>query len=119
MSGMESMYSYQAWVLVEPPKGIKHIRCKWIYKKKSEVDIKVETFEARLVAKEFTQKERKDYEKTFSPIAMLKYINILLSIAAHFDYEIWQIDVKTAFLQGNLDECIYMMQPNGFIEKVK
>ena len=88
MSGMESMYSYHAWVLVEPPKGIKPIRCKWIYKKKSGVDSKVETFEARLVAKGFTQKERIDYEKTFSPLAMLKYINILLSIVAHFDYEI-------------------------------
>ncbi|KAI3457783.1 hypothetical protein Pfo_014446, partial [Paulownia fortunei] len=58
-----------------------------------------------------------DYEETFSPVAMLKSIRILLSIAAHFDYEVWQMDVKTAFLNGNLDENIYMMQPDGFIQK--
>ena len=69
----------------------------------------METFKDRLVAKGFTQKEVIDYEETFSPVAMLKSISILLSIAAHFDYEIWQMDVKTAFLNGSLDECIYMM----------
>jgi hypothetical protein len=62
------------------------------------VDGKVETFKARLVTKGFTQKEGIDYEETFSPIAMLKSIQLLLAIAAHFDYEIWQMDVKTAFL---------------------
>jgi hypothetical protein len=76
----------------------------------------VETFKARLVTKGFTQKEGIDYEETFLPVAMLKSIRILLSIAAYFDYEIWQMDVKTTFLNGNLDECIYMMQPDGFIK---
>ena len=56
-----------------------------------------------------------DYEETFSPVVMLKSIRILLSIAASLDYEIWQIDVKTAFLNDNLDEEIYMSQPEGFI----
>ena len=55
-----------------------------------------------------------DYEETFSPVAMLKSIRILLSIAATLDYEIWQMDVKTAFLNGKLDEVIYMDQPEGF-----
>ena len=73
------------------------------------MDGKVETFKARLVAKGFTQKEGIDYEETFLPVAMLKSIWILLSNAAYFDYEIWQMDVKTAFLNGNLDECIYMV----------
>ena len=68
----------------------------------------METFNARLVAKGFTQKEGIDYEETFSPVAMLKSIRILLSIAACLDYEIWQMDVKTAFLNGNLEEDIYM-----------
>ena len=65
----------------------------------------------------YTQKEGIDYEETFSPVAILKSIKILLSIAAHYDYEIWQMNVKTAFLNDNLEEEIYMMQPEGFIAK--
>ncbi|KAH9741143.1 hypothetical protein KPL70_002513 [Citrus sinensis] len=95
----------------------KTYRCKWIYKRKRGVDGRVETFKARLVAKGFTQKEGIDYEETFSPVAMLKSIRILLSIAAVLDYEIWQTDVKTAFLNGHLEENIYMQQPDGFIQK--
>ena len=99
------------------PSGIKPIGCKWVYKRKKGIDGKVETFKARLVAKGYTQKKGIDYEENFSPIAMLKSIRILLSIAAHYDYEIWQMDVKTVFLNGNLVEEIYMMQPEGFIAK--
>ena len=69
------------------------------------------------MAKGYTQKEEIDYEETFSPVAMLKSIRILLSITAHYDYEIWQMDVKTTFLNGNLEEEIYMMQLEGFIAK--
>ncbi|KAL4033283.1 hypothetical protein IC575_006370 [Cucumis melo] len=101
--------------LVDQPDGVKPIGCKWIYKRKRGADGKVQTFKARLVAKGYTQVEGVDYEETFSPVAMLKSIRILLSIAAYFDYEIWQMDVKTAFLNGNLEETIYMQQPEGFI----
>ena len=66
----------------------------------------METFKVRLVTKGFTQKKDIDYEETFSLVAMLKSIRILLSIAACLDYEIWQMDVKTAFLNGNLEEDI-------------
>src|ERR1041384_994474 len=56
-----------------------------------------------------------DYDETFSPVAMLKFVRILLAIPAYFDYEIWQMDVKTAFLNGNLEENVYMIQPEGFV----
>jgi len=76
---------------------------------------KMKTFKARLVVKGFTQKEGIDYEESFSPVAMLKSIRIHLSISAHYNYEIWQMDVKTTFLNGSLEECIYMAQPEGFM----
>ena len=75
----------------------------------------METFKARLVAKGFTQREGIDYEETFLPVAMLKSIRILLSSTACLDYEIWQMDIKTTFLNGNLEEDIYMQQSEGFV----
>ena len=99
------------------PASIKPIGCKWVYMRKRGPDRRVETFKARLVAKGYTQKEGIDYEETFSPVAMLKSIRILLSIAAHLEYEIWQMDVKMAFLNGHLEEDIYIMQPDGFVAK--
>ena len=114
---MESMYSNSVWTLVDQPNDVKPIGCKWIYKRKRDQAGKVQTFKARLVAKGYTQKEGIDYEETFSPVAMIKSIRILLSIATFYDYEIWQMDVKTAFLNGNLEESIYMVQPEGFIQK--
>ncbi|KAL0554543.1 hypothetical protein IC582_008466 [Cucumis melo] len=114
---MESMYSNSVWTLVEQPNDVKPIGCKWIYKRKRDQAGKTQTFKARLVANGYTQKEGIDYEETFSPVAMIKSIRILLSIATFYDYEIWQMDVKTAFLNGNLEESIYMVQPKGFIKK--
>ena len=99
------------------PQGVKPIGCKWVYKRKRGVDGKVETYKTRLVTKDYSKKSGFDYEETFSPMAMIKSIKILLSIATYYDYEIWQMDVKTAFLNGYLEENIYMMQPNDFITK--
>nr|GFB91495.1 retrotransposon protein, putative, Ty1-copia subclass [Tanacetum cinerariifolium] len=90
-------------------------RSKWIFKKKTNMDGIVHTYKARLVAKGFTQTYRVDYEETFSPVADIRAIRILISIAAFYDYEIWQMDVKSAFLNGYIDEDIYMVQPEGFI----
>ena len=111
---MESMYSNSVWDLVEAPSDFRAIGCKWIYKKKRGVDGNIETYKARLVAKGYTQREGVDYEETFSPVAMLKSIRILLSIAAALVYEIWKMDIKTTFLNGKLDKVIYMDQPEGF-----
>ena len=103
--------------LVKAPNNIKPVGCKWVYKRKRGIDGNVKTFKVRLEAKGYTKKEGIDYEETFSLVAMLKSIRILLSIATHYDYEIWKMDVKTAFLNGNLEEEIYMMQLEGFIAK--
>ena len=88
-SEFNSMYSNQVWDFVEAPNDIKPVGCKLVYKRKIGLNGKVETFKARLVAKEYPKKEGIDYKETFSPIAMLKSIRIILSVAAHFDYEIW------------------------------
>ena len=110
---MESIYFNFVWTLVDQANNIKPIGCKWIYKRKWDQAGKVQTFKARLVAKGYTQREGVDYEETFSFVAMLKSITILLSITTFYDYEIWQMDVKTTFL----DKSIYMTQPKGFIEQ--
>ena len=113
-SEIQSMYDNQLWTLIDPPEGTKTIGCKWVFKKKTDMDGKVHTYKARLVAKGFKQTHGIDYDETFSPIAMLKCIRILISIAAYHDYEIWKMDVKTVFLNGNLLEDVYMTQPEGF-----
>ncbi|GJX50789.1 retrovirus-related pol polyprotein from transposon TNT 1-94 [Tanacetum coccineum] len=88
--------------------------CKWIFKKKTDMDGKVHTYKARLVAKGYTQTHRIDYKETFSPVAKIKSIRIMLAITAFHDYEIWQMDVKTAFLNGKLTEDVFMAQLEGF-----
>ncbi|KAL0448222.1 UNVERIFIED_CONTAM: Retrovirus-related Pol polyprotein from transposon TNT 1-94 [Sesamum latifolium] len=93
---IDSMDSNQIWTLVDPPKGARPVGCKWVYKHKLEADGEVTAFKAMLVAKGYTQQHEVDFEETYSPVAMAKSIRILLAIAAWYDYEIWQMDVKTA-----------------------
>ncbi|KAI5323986.1 hypothetical protein L3X38_033059 [Prunus dulcis] len=111
------MYANQVRTLVDPPEGIVPIENKWVFKRKKGSHGKVEAYKARLIAKGYRQRERIDYEETFTPIAMIKSIRILLAIATYYDYEIWQMDVKMAFLNGHLQEEIYIDQPEGFISK--
>ena len=96
-SEIDSMGNNQVWNLVDPPDGVRPIECKWIYKKKKNMDGNVHIYKSRLVAKGFRQVQGIDYNKTFSLVAMLKSSRIILAIAAYFDYEIWQMDVKQPF----------------------
>ncbi|GKA63750.1 retrotransposon protein, putative, ty1-copia subclass [Tanacetum coccineum] len=120
---IQSMIYNMVWVLVDLPPNCKTIRSKWIFKKKTNMDGIVHTYKARLVAKGYTQLYGVDYEETFSPVADIRAIRILISIAVFYDYEIWQMDVKTAFLNGYLDEDIYMQASRSwnkrFDEKIK
>ena len=79
------------------------------------MDGNVQTFTTRLVVKGFRQTHGIDYDETFSPVSMLKSIRILLAIAAYYDYEIWQMDVKIVFLNRNLLEDVYRTQREGFV----
>ena len=95
------------------------IRDKWNFEKKADVDGNVTVYEARLVAKSFSQVQGVDYDETFSPVAKLKSVLIMLAIAAFYDYEIWQMDIKTAFLNGFLKKsCIWCNQKVFSIQKV-
>ena len=114
-SEIQSMYDNHVWTLIDPTDGLKTIGCKWVFKKKTDMDGNVHTYKVRLVVKDFRQTHGIDYNETFSPIAILKSIRILLAVTAYYDYEIWQMDVKTTFLNGNLLEDVYMTQPEGFV----
>ena len=80
------------------PNNQRAIEIKWIFKRKTDADSSVTIYKARIVAKGFRQVQGIDYDETFSPVAMLKSVRIILAVAAFYDYEIWQMDIKTAFL---------------------
>ncbi|GKC80231.1 retrotransposon protein, putative, ty1-copia subclass [Tanacetum coccineum] len=83
----------------------------------TDMDGAVHTYKARLVVKGFTQTPRIDYEETFSPVADIRAIRNFIAIAAFYDYEIWKMDVKNVFLNGYLNEKVYMEQPKGFVNQ--
>ncbi|RVW23780.1 Retrovirus-related Pol polyprotein from transposon TNT 1-94 [Vitis vinifera] len=111
---MSSMKCNDVWDLVELPNGAKAIGCKWVFKTKKDSSGNIERYKARLVAKGFTQKEGIDYTETFSPVSKKDSLRIILALVAHFDLELQQMDVKTTFLNGELEEKVYMKQPEGF-----
>ena len=99
------------WVLVYLPPGRKAVKSKWVFRRKLDL-----SHRARVVAKGFTQVFGIDYDETFSPVARFESLRLLLALAALEDWEIHQMDVKSAFLNGLLDEEIYMEQPEGFVD---
>ncbi|GKA13037.1 putative retrotransposon protein [Tanacetum coccineum] len=103
----------EVWDLVELHPDGKTVDSKWLVKKKSGMDGAIHTYKARLVANGYTQTPGIDYEKTFSPVADIRAIRILIAIAAFYDYEIWKMDVKTAFLNRYLSKEVYMEQPEA------
>ncbi|GJS97989.1 retrotransposon protein, putative, ty1-copia subclass [Tanacetum coccineum] len=114
--GMQSMKDNQVWCLVDLPPNCKTVGSKWLFKKNTNMDGIVHTYKTCIVAKGYTQTYGVDYEETFSFVADISAIRILIAIAAFYDYEIWQMDVKTVFLNGHLNEDIYMVQPEGFVD---
>lgn len=111
---IDSQLKNNTWTLVALPKGERAVTCKWVFKKKESSDGTLARFKARLVARGFTQRKGIDYQETFSPVVRMESVRILLVLANQYDLEIVQIDVKTAFLHGELEETIFMTQPQGF-----
>ena len=107
---IDALAKNRTWDLVDLPTGRKAVKSKWVFKRKADG-----RFRARLVAKGFTQIQGIDYDETFSPVARFESLRLLLALAALSDWEIHQMDVKSAFLNGLLDEEIFMEQPYGFI----
>jgi len=111
---LENFARNQVWVLVDPPPSCKPIGTKWVFKNKQGEDGHVVRNKARLVAQGFSQKEGIDYGETFAPVARLEAIRILLAFAASRGYKLYQMDVKSAFLNGFIEEEVYVKQPPGF-----
>jgi hypothetical protein len=111
---LENFERNQVWELVDPPPGCKPIGTKWVWKNKEGEKGEVVRNKSRLVAQEFSQKEGIDYEETFSPVARLEVIRILLAFFVAKGFKLHQMDVKSAFLNGVLEEEVYVRQPPGF-----
>ncbi|KAH9728536.1 hypothetical protein KPL70_009073 [Citrus sinensis] len=113
---IDSLYKNGTWKLIQKPEGRKVVGCKWVYKVKDGIpDVEPKRFKARLVAKGFTQREGVDYTEVFSPVVRHTSIRIILSLVAVYDMHLEQLDVKTTFLHGDLQEEIVMSQPEGFV----
>lgn len=114
-SEMNSILHNHTWEVVDLPPGTKPLGCKWILKRKYKADGTIDKYKARLVVKGYRQKEGLDYFDTYAPVSRITSIRVFIAIAALRGLEIHQMDVKTAFLNGELEEEIYMEQPEGYI----
>jgi hypothetical protein len=111
---MEALQKNETWTLVPLPKGKKTVGCKWVFSIKHKADGSIDRYKARLVAKGYTQTYGVDYQETFSAVAKLNSVRVLLSLAANLDWPLHQFDVKNTFLHGDLEEEVYMDVPPGY-----
>jgi hypothetical protein len=116
-SDMNTIVSNDTWELVDWPYGCKRVGCKWVFKKKLRYDGTIDKYKARLVAKDYTQKQGGYFFDTYSPVARLTIICVLLALAASHGLLVYQMDVKTTFLNRELEEEINMTLPDGFVVK--
>ncbi|KAJ9559825.1 hypothetical protein OSB04_004985 [Centaurea solstitialis] len=114
-SEMDSILQNHTWELVDLPAGCKPLGHRWIFKRKMKADGTIDKYKARLVIKGYNQREGLDYFDTYSPVTRLTSIRLVLAIASLRNLEVHQMDVKTAFLNGDLEEEIYMEQPEGYV----
>uniref|UniRef100_A0A2N9HTG2 CCHC-type domain-containing protein n=1 Tax=Fagus sylvatica TaxID=28930 RepID=A0A2N9HTG2_FAGSY len=111
---LQALEKTHTWDLVDLPHGKSAIGCKWVYKIKTKSDGSIERYKARLVAKGYAQEYGIDYEETFAPVARITSVRSLLAIAAVHQWPLFQMDVKNAFLNGELTEEVYMQAPPGY-----
>ena len=111
----EMLKENQIWELVELPEGRRAVGIKWVYKLNTCSDGSIECYKAQLVAKEFSQKFGTDYDETFCPVVRLESFRTLVALSVQNGLTLHQVDVTTAFLNGELEEEVYMSQPHGFV----
>lgn len=116
---LNSIEKNNTWILVDIPKGFKPIGLKWVFKIKRNADGSISKYKARLVAKDYVQRHDIDYDKIFAPVARIETIRMIIAIAASKEWPIHHLDVKTAFLHGELKEEVYVSHPEGFVIKGK
>ena len=112
---MKSLQDNNVWELVKLPEGRKCVGSKWVYKVKVDGDGHVERYKARLVAQGYTQQKGADYDETFSPVVRMESVRTVVGLAVRHGLKLHQLDITTAFLNGELEEEVYMHQPEGFV----
>ena len=110
---LDALSKNHTWDLVTLPPGKSVVGYKWIYKIKTRSDGSIKCYKAHLVVKGFTQEYGIDYKETFAPVARISSIRALLAVAAASKWDLFQMDVKNAFLNGDLSEEVYMQSPPG------